>query len=399
MQLRNLAGIDITGKNVLLRLDLNVPMKSGKVIDPTRIEAAIPTIRYLQERAGKLVICSHLGRPHDAPDPKYSLEPVGLKLAEILGSEVVFVADYMDQPLDQVFHRVRSPQVILLENLRFHPGESANDRDFAQRLARPFDFFVNDAFGTVHRAHASTVAIPELMAPERRAAGFLVEKEVLQLEKVLRNPQAPFVVAMGGGKVSDKLGVILSLLERCNHLLIGGAMAYTFLKQRGISIGKSKIEEDKLSLVETIYREAEKRRVEIHLPVDHVVAEEFAENSPARVTAGPEIPGSCLGLDIGPKTIDAYRAIVSEAQTAFWNGPMGVYEWEAFSKGTKSLALALASCRGFTLIGGGDCVAAVNLAGVADKIDHISTGGGASLEFLEGKILPGLGVLARSFTS
>jgi phosphoglycerate kinase len=393
MQLRRLEDLDLKNKKVLVRLDLNVPIKNGKITDDTRIKAALPTIRYIAEHAKAFALCSHLGRPKGAPDPQYSLEPVGVRLAELLHKEVVFVEDYVSEPLEQVTNQLDANQFILLENLRFYPGETANDRNFAEHLMNGFDLYVNDGFGAVHRAHASVCAAAELVSPDCRAAGFLIEKEVEALSPLLKNPKGPFTVIMGGAKVSDKIAVIYSLLNSCNNLLIGGAMAYTFLKYRGVEVGSSKVELDKLDLVDSIYRNAEQRKVRIEIPLDHICATEFSEHAAPLLVPEQTIPAAYMGLDIGPRTSELYERIIKSSGTVLWNGPMGVFEWDQFAKGSEAVAKAMAECQGTTIVGGGDSVAAVNKVGSADKMTHISTGGGASLELLEGKILPGLRVL------
>lgn len=395
MNIRTLQDLDFRGKKVFLRLDLNVPIKNGKITDETRILEALPTVRYILERTNKVAICSHLGRPDGEVDLKYSLEPVGIRLAELLEREVVFVSEYVKEPYDQVLNQINPNQFVLLENLRFNKGETENDPDFCRLLARGIDLYVNDAFGTAHRAHASTFGVAELLDPEKRAGGFLMEKELQALSGILQHPAAPFTVVMGGAKVSDKIGVILSLLNKCNHLIIGGAMAYTFLKYKGVDVGSSRVEADRLDLVEAIFRNAEARRVQIHLPMDHGCAAEFKETEPRLAIDTETIPAGLMGLDIGPKTAQAYADVIVNSRTVFWNGPMGVFEWPAFAQGTKAVANALAACTGKTIIGGGDSVAAVNQAGVADRMTHISTGGGASLELLEGRPLPGIKTLAK----
>lgn len=395
MQLRKLEDLDLEGKKVLLRLDLNVPVKNGKITDDTRIQAALPTLRYILERSSKIAVMSHLGRPKGHIDPAYSLELVGGHLAELIGKEVVFVRDYAEEPLAHVLNQLDKNQIILLENLRFHPGETANDMDFARCLASGFDFYVNDAFGTLHRAHASVVGAAQLLRPENRAAGLLVSKEIEQMTQLQSRPEAPFTVILGGAKVSDKVGVILNLLNNCNTLLIGGAMAYTFLKYNGVAVGTSKVEDDKMELIEKIYRNAEARKVKILLPEDHIVADAFAEDAEVKKIDHAEIPAGYMGLDIGPKTINRFRDLIDQSKTVLWNGPMGVFEWQPFARGTMDVAKAVARCSGFTVVGGGDSVAAINQAGVADRIGHVSTGGGASLEYLEGKLLPGIKVLLK----
>lgn len=395
MELRTIKDIDLTGKKVFIRLDLNVPIKNGKITDETRITEALPTIRYILEKTHKVVLASHLGRPDGEVDLKYSLEPVGERLAELLGREVVFVSDYAQEPYDQVLNQISTNQFVLLENLRFNKGETKNDQAFCRLLATGIDIYVNDAFGTAHRAHASTVGMAELMKPEKRAAGFLIEKEVKALGGILQRPQNPFTVVMGGAKVSDKMAVILNLLNHCNNLIIGGAMAYTFLKYKGVSVGNSKIEADKLDLVETIFRNADARKVQIHLPVDHGCASEFKEEVD-RVDVGLEIPNNLMGLDIGPRTQAQFSQVIKSSKTVFWNGPMGVFEWPKFASGTMSIAKAMSEVVGSTVVGGGDSVSAVNVAGVAKQMTHVSTGGGASLELLEGRILPGIKILMKN---
>ena len=396
MQLRRLEDLDIRGKKVFLRLDLNDPIKNGVITDDTRIREALPTIQYILEHTSKLVMCSHLGRPKKgAYSSDDSLEAVGVHLAELLGRDIVFCADYGTEPAIQVLSRLDPGQIMLLENLRYQDGEEKNDKDFARVLTEGFDFYVNDAFGTVHREHASVDAAAEIFPPEKRGAGLLIQREVNALESLLRSAEPPFTVIVGGSKVSDKIGVIMNLLNHCHNLVIGGAMAYTFLKYKGVDVGKSRVEEDKMNLVETIMRTADRRRVMVHLPVDHVCAAEFSENSAAVEVGGPDIPAGLMGLDIGPKTIAAYEGVIRRSRTILWNGPMGVFEWPAFAKGTMAVAHAMAACPGKTVIGGGDSVAAVNMAGVAAKMTHISTGGGAALEFLEGRALPGIKVLLK----
>lgn len=396
MNLRKIDQLDLANKKVLVRLDLNVPMEDGKIRDDTRIRAALPTIRHILEQTNQVVLMSHLGRPGGKEVPSMSLEAVGGRLAELLDRQVLFVQDYHQEPVEQMLASLDSNQLILLENLRFHGEETKNDREFSRMLSRGFDVFINDAFGTLHRAHASTVGVAECMKPEQRAAGLLVVKEIECLSRVASAPEAPFTVIMGGSKVSDKIGVTLNLLNHCNHLLIGGAMAYTFLKYRGIDVGDSRVEEDKLDLVESIYRNAETRRVEIHIPEDHVAAASFDKGADPVVVEAAAIPTGLMGLDIGPRTLEKYQKVIAGSRTVLWNGPMGVFEWDAFAGGTLGVARAMAECPGYSLIGGGDSVAAANKAGVAGKMSHISTGGGASLEYLEGKVLPGVKVLMQS---
>ena len=395
MEIRKLQDLELTHKKVLVRLDLNVPIKNGKISDETRITAALPTLLYLLEKTHKIALMSHLGRPDGEVMPEYSLEPIGLRLAELLACEVVFIKDYAEEPAEHVLNQLNKNQIILYENLRFHPGETSNDPAFARQLAQGFDCYVNDAFGTLHRAHASVVAAAELFPPERRAAGMLVEREISVLSTLQKKPQAPFTVIMGGAKVSDKIGVVLNLLNHANYLLIGGAMAYTFLKYQGVEVGDSKVESDKMDLIAAIYRNAEARKVEIVLPEDHVAAAKFDAHAEVVEIPGKNILKGLMGLDIGPRTIKRFTDIIGLSKTVLWNGPMGVFEFENFARGTFRVAEALAKSSAFTIVGGGDSVAAVNQAGVASKISHISTGGGASLEYLEGQILPGVKVLLK----
>jgi phosphoglycerate kinase len=396
MQLHTLKHLEVEGKKGIVRLDLNVPLNGTQVGDTTRISAAVPTIRYLMDRGAKIALCSHLGRPKGKKDPKYSLEPVAEKLAELSGYEVVLVKDYVDTPIANFVANLRGKQIVLLENLRYHAEEEANDGEFASSLAKGFDFYVDDAFGAVHRAHASVVALAESFPFEKRAAGLLLEREIEALSSLIRNPQNPYAVVMGGSKVSDKIGVMLNLINVCNSIMIGGAMAYTFLKFKGVAIGKSRVEEDKMDLVEKIYRNAESRKVEIVLPEDHIVAKEFSPEAEAIEISEHDIPDDMMGLDIGPRTAQRYASIIASAKTVLWNGPMGVFEWEAFAKGTFKIAEACSTSSARTVVGGGDSVAALNQSGLADKMWHVSTGGGASLEFLEGMTLPGIKVLSKS---
>ncbi|MCX6116949.1 MAG: phosphoglycerate kinase [Proteobacteria bacterium] len=395
MELRKLEDLELNGKKVFLRLDLNVPIKKGVIQDDTRIKEALPTIKYILERTNRLTMASHLGRPKNGGSPEDSLEPVGLRLSELLGRDVVLYGDYTTDSASNLLQTLGRNQVMLLENLRFHEGEEANDIDFAHSLVDGYDFYVNDAFGTCHRAHASVSRAAELLPEQKRAAGFLIQKEIAALGSIITKPEAPFTVIMGGSKVSDKISVILNLLNSCNHMLIGGAMAYTFLKYKGVDVGSSRIEADKMDLVATIMKNAEARRVQIHLPVDHVCAKEFAETSTPENIANQAIPAGYMGLDIGPKTIAEFSRVIRDSRTVLWNGPMGVFEWANFAKGTMAIAAAMADVRGKTVVGGGDSVSAAHKSGFADKMTHISTGGGASLELLEGKVLPGLKVLMK----
>ena len=378
------------GKHVLVRLDLNVPVKNGTVLDDSRIKAALPTIKYLLSQNAKIALMSHLGRPKGTRVPELSLAPVGERLAELLHCEVFLVGDFDKEPADQLLRQLGKNQVLLYENLRFYPGETSNDLDFAHLLSKGADYYVNDAFGAVHRAHASVVAVPSQFPSDKRFAGTLIQKEISALSQLKKHPKAPFTAIVGGAKVSDKIGVILSLINRCNDLLIGGAMAYTLLKFKGFQVGSSRVEEDKMELCDSIFRSAQARKVTIHLPEDHICADRFDENAEPRVISDYNIPDGLMGLDIGPKTLEKYKSVIRGSETVLWNGPVGVFEWDSFAKGSLGIATEMSHCRGYTVIGGGESVAAAVRAGVEDNISHVSTGGGASLEFLEGLTLPGL---------
>lgn len=392
MKLPLLDDLDVRGKRVLVRLDLNVPLKDSKVADDTRIRAALPTIEKLLDNGATVICCSHLGRPKGKVDPDLSLMPVAQALADRLSMKVRKTEmpngppeDLLDMPRDQLG---------LLENLRFDPREEANDPSLAMELASLGDAFVNDAFGAVHRAHASVVGIPPLLPS---AAGYLLQKEVEVLEKLIDAAEHPFVLVLGGVKVSDKLGVVRNLIAKADSILIGGAMANTFLAARGIDVGASKIEEDRLGEVKETVERARASGTKIELPADVVVATEFSENAASKVVRVERIPRNAMALDIGPLTCVNFSPEIAEAKTVFWNGPMGVFEWHQFSNGTREVAHAVVSSLGFSVIGGGDSIAAINSFGLTDRVTHISTGGGASLEFLEGKSLPGLEALtARS---
>jgi len=380
--------LDIKGKRVFVRVDFNVPIKDSKVTDDLRIREALPTIRYCVEQGAILVLASHLGRPKGKPKPEFSLAPAAECLSGLLGKKVSFVNDCVGPEVDQAVASAMPGDVILLENLRFHPEEEANDAAFSRKLAASTPLYVNDAFGSAHRAHASTEGITHHVG--RAAAGFLMEKELRYLGAALESPQHPFVAILGGAKISDKIEVIENLLGKVDRLLIGGAMAFTFLKSRGLSIGKSLVEEDKLELARQLLQRAGGTIV---LPSDSIVSPAMDDEASAHAVSNNAIPAGEIGLDIGPKTVAEYAEIIRTARTIVWNGPMGVFEKGAFAAGTMSVARAVAESGAVSIVGGGDSAAAVAKAGVADRITHVSTGGGASLEFLAGQTLPGVAAL------
>ena len=383
--------VSVEGKKVLLRCDFNVPQnkETGEITSDKRIVAAIPTIRYLLDHGAAVIACSHLGKPKGEWKAKLSLAPVAARLSELLGQEVIFAKDIIGEDAKAKAAALQPGQILLLENLRFDIREEKNGSDFAKELADMADLFVSDAFGTVHRAHASTAGVAAFLPAY---SGLLVAKEIAIMGKALEDPKRPFVAILGGAKVSDKIAVINNLLEKADTIIIGGGMAYTFLKAQGKEIGKSLLEEDRLDYAREMLKKAEERGVAFLLPVDHICASEFSAAA-TPVTAEGDIPADLMGMDIGPKTAAAYAAAVQGAGTIVWNGPMGVFEFEAFAEGTRAMARALAESGAVTIVGGGDSASAVEKLGFADKITHISTGGGASLEFLEGKELPGVACL------
>jgi phosphoglycerate kinase len=388
--------LSLSNHRVLMRVDFNVPLEDGRVIDDTRIRETLPTIEYALRHGASVVLVSHLGRPKGKPNPKMSLKPVAERLRMLLDKELApeenvgFCPDCVGPEAEEMAGHLEKGQTLLLENLRFHPAEEANDPKFSKQLASLAEYYVNDAFGTAHRAHASTVGVTKFV--KQSAAGLLMEKELNYLGKVLQQPEPPFIAILGGAKVSDKIGVIRNLLSKVDVLIIGGGMAYTFLKAQGEPVGKSLVEEDKVDLAHQLLQEAKNHKMKFLLPVDHVVASKIDVNAVVQTVS--QIPANLMALDIGPKTIDAFTKEIARARTIVWNGPMGVFEVAPFAKGTFKIAHAVAENVGATsIVGGGDSVSAVHAASVADKITHISTGGGASLEFLEGKTLPGVEAL------
>jgi len=388
---RTVEDLEVKGRKVLVRVDFNVPMdKDGNITDDRRIREALPTINYLKDKGAKVILMSHLGRPKGKVNPEFSLKPVGKRLSELLGQQVVMSEDVIGEDALEKSKALNDGEVMLLENVRFHAEEEKNDAEFAKKLASLGELYVNDAFGTAHRAHASTAGVADYLPS---AVGFLIKKELDVMGGALSNPERPFVAILGGAKVSDKIGVIENLIDKVDTLLIGGGMAFTFFKALGREIGTSILEEDKVELAGELLKKADAKGVKLLLPVDIVAAKEFKADAEHMTVDASEIPEGYMGLDIGDKTQKIYGEIVENAKTVVWNGPMGVFEMPAFSKGTYAIAEAMSKVKGTTIIGGGDSAAAVEQLGFGDKMTHISTGGGASLEFLEGKTLPGIAVI------
>ena len=393
MTIRKVDQLELKGKRVFIRVDFNVPMdEKNRVTDDTRILLSLPTIRFVSEASGKVILASHLGRPKGKRDPKFSLAPVAERLSQLLDKKVDLATDCIGEEVEKQIGGMKEGEVLLLENLRFHPEEEKNEGAFSKALASLCDVYVNDAFGAAHRAHASTEGMTRFV--KIVAAGFLMMKEVGSLEKALLNPKKPYVAILGGAKVSDKIGVIQNLLDKVNTLLIGGGMAYTFLKAEGFQVGKSLVEEDQIGFSHNLLEKA-KGKIKFLLPSDHIAAERMDIQAKREIVRNDKIPSGWVCLDIGPETVKTFSEEIKSAKTIVWNGPMGVFEMEPFSEGTFAMAKAIAGSSAFSIVGGGDSVAAVNQAGVSDRISHISTGGGASLEFLEGKKLPGIEALRR----
>ncbi len=380
--------VNVKGKRVFVRVDFNVPMAEGKITDETRIRAAIPTIEALVNAGAKVILASHLGRPKGEVNEDMRLTAVGERLSQLMNRPVKKLDESIGEAVEKAVAEMQDGDIVLLENVRFHKGEEKNDEELSKAFAKLADVYVNDAFGAAHRAHASTEGITKFV--DTAVSGYLMQKELDVLGKALSNPERPFTAIIGGAKVKDKIGVIENLLEKVDHLIIGGGLSYTFIKAQGYSVGKSLLEEDKIELARGFIEKAKEKGVQLHMPVDAVVANEFSKDAETQVVDIENIPEDWMGLDIGPKTAEKYAEIIKNSKLIIWNGPMGVFEMDKFANGTKAVANAMAETEGYTVIGGGDSAAAVEKFGVADKMDHISTGGGASLELMEGKELPGI---------
>lgn len=391
MNKKSIRDVELAGKRLFCRVDFNVPMQDGMITDDTRIRAAVPTIRYMVDAGAKVILASHFGRPKGQVVEEMRLTPVAAHLSALLGKEVTKLGDSVGEEVKAAVAGMKNGDVLLLENVRFHPGEEKNDPELAKSFAELADLFVNDAFGTAHRAHASTAGIAQYIPA---VSGLLMEKEIRFMGGALSNPERPFTAIVGGAKVKDKIAVIENLLTKVDSLIIGGGMANTFLKAQGYAIGASLCEDDKLDLARSLMEQAKERGVNLMMPIDVIVADRFAADAEKKTVAIDAIPEGWMALDIGPKTVEAYHRVIVESKTVVWNGPMGVFEMDAFAQGTIGVARAMKECSGTTIIGGGDSVAAVEKAGVAEEMTHISTGGGASLEFMEGKELPGVTVLS-----
>lgn len=390
----NLSASDLSGKRVFVRADFNVPIDGGKITDDTRIRAALPTIQDLTSKGAKVILASHFGRPKGKVNESMRLTPVGVRLAELLGKPVVKLDDCVGEQVASAVAKMKDGDVLLLENVRFYAGEEANDPEFAKQLASVADLYVNDAFGTAHRAHASTEGVTKFLSPS--VAGYLIDKELKFLQGAIESPQKPLAAIIGGSKVSSKIGVIDTLLDKCDKLLLGGGMIFTFYKARGLNVGKSLVEEDKLELAKSLEAKAKEKGVAMLLPTDVILADNFANDANTQVASVESIPDGWMGLDIGPDSVKVFQEALADCKTVLWNGPMGVFEMSNFAKGTEAIAQTLAGLTGTgstTIIGGGDSVAAVEMLGLGEKMSHISTGGGASLELLEGKELPGISAL------
>ncbi|WP_017185532.1 phosphoglycerate kinase [Alkalibacillus haloalkaliphilus] len=387
----NLRDVELQGKRVFCRVDFNVPMSNGEISDDTRIQAALPTIMYLIQNGAKVILASHLGRPDGKPDDELRLDPIAQHLSNYLEQPVFKTDEVYSEDVEKAVSELENGDVLLLENVRFEPGEKKNDETLAKQFASLADVYVNDAFGAAHRAHASTEGVAHHVPVA--VSGYLLEKEIEVLGKALENPDRPFTAIIGGAKVKDKIGVIDHLLDRVDHLLIGGGLSYTFIKALGHDVGKSLLEEDKIDLAKSFIDQAAEKGVSIHLPIDVTVADDFSREANTKIVPVEEIPSDWEGLDIGNETVENFSQVIKDSKLVIWNGPMGVFEYDIFANGTKSVAKALAETEAFTVIGGGDSASAVEKFDYAEQMDHISTGGGASLEFMEGKVLPGVAAL------